>query len=301
MATREQAEAVQRMQTYIETHLDEPMTLEQLAKAAGYSPWRATRLFKDLVGIQPSEYLRARRLSRAAMRLRDTSDNVLDVALDSVFQSHEGFTRAFSRQFGMTPEQYRKDAPPIPLFMERSARHSYDYNKRGASAMASESTNSTIFVQVVERPARKLIVKSGLKATEYWAYCEEIGCDIWGILTSIKGALFEPIGMWMPENLRKPGTSTYTLGVEVPADYSGPVPEGMGVISLPPCKYMVFHGPPYNDEDMGDAIGAVSRAMKAYKPETYGWQWADEDAPRFQMQPRPDRGYIEARPVTATK
>ena len=54
-AAREHAEAVQRMQTYIEAHLRSEMTLEDLARAAGYSPEHACRLFKRLVGLSPFE------------------------------------------------------------------------------------------------------------------------------------------------------------------------------------------------------------------------------------------------------
>ena len=68
---------------------------------------------------------------------------------------------------------------------------------------------SVIFTQVIERPARKLILKRGVQATDYYAYCEEVGCEIWGILESIKGALYESIGVWLPEGMRKPGTSEY--------------------------------------------------------------------------------------------
>jgi hypothetical protein len=48
---------------------------------------------------------------------------------------------------------------------------------------------------------------------------------------------------------------------------------------------------------MGQAIAEVWRAMESYKPELYGWEWADDAAPRFQLAPMPERGYIEGRPV----
>lgn len=89
----------------------------------------------------------------------------------------------------------------------------------------SEPAN-TIFVQIMERPARKLILKRAKNATEYFSFCEEVGCSIWEILCGIKEALFEPIGMWMPNNLRPEGTSLYTQGVEVPIDYTGVIPTG---------------------------------------------------------------------------
>lgn len=69
----------------------------------------------------------------------------------------------------------------------------------------SETPNA-IFVQVVDRPARKVILKRGKTATGYFEYSEEVGCDIWGIISSVKEALYEPIGMWMPDNLRPEGT-----------------------------------------------------------------------------------------------
>ena len=92
--------------------------------------------------------------------------------------------------------------------------------------MTSKANVNTVFVQVIDRPARKLILKRGIKATHYFGYCEEVGCDIWGILCSVKEALYEPIGMWLPKKFQRPGTSVYAQGVEMPADYSGEVPEG---------------------------------------------------------------------------
>ena len=117
MDNKEQIEAVQRMQAFIESHLHEPITLHRLAKAAGYSPWHAARVFKSLTGKNPFEYIRAVRLSRAAVRLRNENVKVIDVAFDFVFDSHEGFTRAFSKQFGITPQRFSKNKPAIKYFL----------------------------------------------------------------------------------------------------------------------------------------------------------------------------------------
>ena len=289
--------AVQRMQAYIEAHLNEPITLHRLAEAAGYSPWHAARLFKALTGKSPFEYIRLVRLSRAAVRLRDEDVKIVDVAFDFVFDSHEGFTRAFSKQFGLTPQRYSQNKPPIKLFMPNNVRENHLALQKGEHAMSETLKASTIFVQVVDRPARKLILKRGVKAADYYAYCEEVGCEVWDVLTGIQQALYEPIGMWLPENLRKPGTSVYTQGVEMPADYAGPVPEGFELIDLPPCKMMIFQGQPYDDADFEQAIGSLWETVKHYKPEIYGFRWADEDGPRFQLEPQGYRGYIEGRPV----
>ncbi|MBE9478921.1 MAG: AraC family transcriptional regulator [Chloroflexi bacterium] len=285
------------MQDYIERHIHEPITLHMLAQAAGYSPWHSARIFKELTGKTPFDYVRTLRLSRAAVQLRDKDAKIIDVAFDFVFDSHEGFTRAFSKQFGMIPRRYQKNAPPLKLFMPARVRDYYQMLQEGEYVMSENPNANTVFVQVVDRPARKLILKRGIKAKGYFDYCEEVGCDIWDVLCSVKEALYEPIGMWLPKNLIRPGTSVYAQGVEVPIDYSGEVPEGCEIIELAPCRMMVFQGPPYDDCKFQEAIGDLWQVMNRYNPELSGFKWADEDGPRFQLEPMGYRGYIEARPV----
>ncbi len=289
--------AVERMQSFIEAHLQEPITLHMLANAAGYSPWHAAKIFKALTGKSPFEYIRALRLSRAALRLGEEDIRVVDVALDFVFDSHEGFTRAFSKEFGITPQQFSRSKPPVKLFMPYHVRAYFLALQKGAYPMSENLKTNTIFVQVVERPARKLILKRGINARDYYAYCEEVDCEIWDVLCGIQQALYEPVGMWLPENLRTPGTSEYVQGVEMPLDYTGPVPEGLEMIELPPCKMMIFQGQPYDDAHFEEAIGSVWETLKTFNPNLYGFEYADEDGPRFQLEPQGYRGYIEGRPV----
>ena len=163
--------------------------------------------------------------------------------------------------------------------------------------MEKKASADTVFVQVIERPERKLILKRGTNAREYFEYCKEIGCDIWGLLCSVKEALYEPIGLWLPDRFRPSGTSFYAQGVEVPVSYDGAVPEGLEIIDLSACQMMVFQGQPFENDDFYQAIIEVSALINAYNPELYGFAWADEDAPRFQLEPQGYRGYIEARPV----
>ena len=297
MEIQENIEAVERMQAWIDAHLKERITLHMLAEAAGYSPWHAARMFKELTGRSPFDYIRMLRLSRAAVRLREEEVKVVDVAFDFLFDSHEGFTRAFTRHFGITPKNYTQYKPPVKLFIPEDVHEKYLALERGISMSTERQQPNTIFVQVVKRPARKLILKRGIKAEDYFAYCDEVGCEVWDVLTGIKHAIYEPIGMWLPENLRPDGTSVYAQGVEVPLSYAEPLPAGFEMITLPACMMMIFQGQPYDDNDFQQAIGDLWEAMKNYKPEIYGFRWADEDGPRFQLEPQGYRGYIEGRPV----
>jgi len=297
MDNRDAVYAVSRMQEYIEAHINEKITLRQLADAAGYSPWHSARIFKELTGKTPFDYIRLRRLSRAALRLRDEGPKVIDVALDFVFGTPEGFTRAFTKEFGISPRRYSAETPPIQLFIPSNV---LDYHRllwEREREMSERKERKTVFVQVVERPARKLLLKRGVKAEEYFEYCEEVGCEVWAMLSSVKEALYEPIGMWLPKHLIPEGTSRYVQGVELPLDYSNKIPEGYELIELPPCKMMVFQGEPYNDEDFESEILEIQETIEKFDTKLYGFERAPEDAPRFQLMPMGYRGYIEAIPV----
>jgi AraC-like DNA-binding protein len=78
MSSLEAARAATLMQEYIETKLREPITLRELADAAGYSPWHAARLFKGATGLSPFDYIRSRRLTKAALLLRDGHERVIE-------------------------------------------------------------------------------------------------------------------------------------------------------------------------------------------------------------------------------
>ena len=153
-----------------------------------------------------------------------------------------------------------------------------------------------LFLQVVEKPERKVIIKRGKEAKEYFRYCEEVGCDVWGLLCSMKSISSEPVCLWLPRHHIKPGTSEYVQGVEVAMDYDGEIPEGFDVIELPKCKYIMFQSEPFAEENFEEAILQTWEAIKKYNPQTIGYCW-DESNPRIQLEPIGARGYIEFHPV----
>jgi AraC family transcriptional regulator len=91
----------------IEDRLAEEPTLDELAHAADLSPFHFHRLFRGLVGETVAGYRRRLRLERAAYRIEHGEDDLLVVAMDAGYGSHEAFTRAFRRQFGVPPSEYR--------------------------------------------------------------------------------------------------------------------------------------------------------------------------------------------------
>lgn len=286
-------ETISRVQRYIKENITQSITLSQLAKVANYSIPQLERVFKKTLGITPFVYIRKVRLTAAAKLLKDNDIKVIDTALDFVFDSHEGFTRAFSKEFGISPSVYKRNPVPLQYFVSYDVIGRKSLNK---SKEYNEMKTIAVFTQVIEREQRKVIIRRGVKAADYYEYCEEVGCDIWGVLSSIKEAKFEPAGFWLPKEMIAPNTSEYVQGVEVPMDYNGIVPQGCDIITLPACKYMVFNGEEFKDEDFEEAITAVWQAIEKFNPHTFGYEW-DKSQPRFQLEPHGERGYIEARPI----
>ena len=281
--------AVRVMQDYITEHISEEITIDDLARCSSFSPGYARKLFLKHLGMTPAVYIRRLRLSKSALRLRDEIISVLDVAMDMGFGSVDGYQRAFRREFGCNPKEYALSPIPIWLFTPY-----FIMDEERKKRKMSEIRN--VFIQVIEKPSRKVIIKRGVNANEYFSYCEEVGCDVWGLLTSIKSISGEPVCMWLPSEMRKPVTNEYVQGVEVEEDYSGEVPEGFEIIDLPAATYLLFRGEPFADEDYEVAITEIWDAEKKYNPEFIGFKWDDKN-PRIQLEPRGERGYIELVPV----
>ncbi len=289
---REQVLAVQRMQDYIREHLSEEITLTKLAQVSLFSPWYSRRLFEQYTGVTPSEYIRKLRLSQSALRLRDENCKILDVALDAGFDSVDGYQRAFLKEFGCNPKEYSLHPVPICLFTPFGVQSIY--MKRRTCMEPSRN----VFISIIEKPTRKVLIKRAKQATDYFEYCNEVGCDIWGVLKSIPSISNEPICLWLTQKYRLPDTSEYVQGVEIADDIS--IPDGFDVITLPTSKYLMFQGEPFDEVDYEAAIQEIWEAEKKYDPSVLDYMW-DNENPRIQLEPIGTRGYIEYLPIQTKK
>lgn len=102
-----------RVLIYVQRHLDEPLSVEELARVAGFSPFHFHRIFRGMVGEALYDHVRRLRLERAAMRLRGRR-SVIEVALEAGYDSHPGFTRAFRAAFGQSPSAFRRTRGVLP-------------------------------------------------------------------------------------------------------------------------------------------------------------------------------------------
>ena len=135
---------------HIQTHLESDLNLDSLAERVGFSAYHFHRIFREIIGEPVKEYIRRLRIERAAYRLKISEETILRIALDAGFKTHESFTRAFTRQFRITPNEFRNHYLRASRERKKQAQPKYiaDYSVK------TEATSRQIRVEHV----RPLIV-----------------------------------------------------------------------------------------------------------------------------------------------
>ncbi len=115
---------------YIDAHLFETLSIEQLSQIANFSKYHFLRQFSEYAGISVFSYIRLMRLKHASYRLAiNAHEKIIDIAMEAGFENPESFSRAFKNSFGQTPTQFRK-APEWQPWGEKyqlPARERRDY------------------------------------------------------------------------------------------------------------------------------------------------------------------------------
>ncbi|HBD5437356.1 TPA: helix-turn-helix domain-containing protein [Escherichia coli] len=98
---------LQQLLEWIECNLEHPISIEDIAQKSGYSRRNIQLLFRNFMHVPLGEYIRKRRLCRAAILVRLTAKSMLDIALSLHFDSQQSFSLEFKKLFGCSPREYR--------------------------------------------------------------------------------------------------------------------------------------------------------------------------------------------------
>src|ERR1700738_3731409 len=98
---------------YIDTHLDQELSLEEMARIARISPFYFHRHFHAYMGETLAKYVKRLRLQHAAERLQFSDAPITEIALDSGYENPSSFTKVFNQVMGTSPKHYRKAMQPL--------------------------------------------------------------------------------------------------------------------------------------------------------------------------------------------
>ena len=249
---------------YAAGHLDEDVSLRELARRAGLSPHHFHREFVDATGETPKQLTLRLRLERAAAALLAGEDSVLEIALGCGFQSHEVFSRAFRGRFGMTPSAYRRRG--FAGGVAGGARHAevvtqvgpcvglYYKTEERSYAMAYTITKTQLAPQAV-LVVRRRIKRSDIAATiaevlpSIFVYAQQQGIA----LTGLPFARYSEVG---------PGLLTIEPGMRIASGTAGSTEGDVRYDTLPGGPAAVtMHCGPY--ELLPDAHAAVEQWIEA--------------------------------------
>lgn len=208
---------------YMEEHLTDNITCEDVAENIYISNFHFQRTFNLLTGLTVGEYIRNRRLSLAGNDLLKGEVKVIDVALKYCYETPESFAKAFSRFHGITPNQAKKEGAVLKSF------------NRLVIKIKLEG-GSTMDYRIVKKEAIMVVAKTRLFSVEnsqveiprFWSEYFETGlankvCGMMGICSQTKED-------------RK--TFKYAIGCE--GQYTKVIPEGFEVIKIPSYTWAIF-------------------------------------------------------------
>ncbi|HEX8867524.1 MAG TPA: AraC family transcriptional regulator [Lentzea sp.] len=150
-------ERLNEAMTRIEADLDGEVDVKVLARIAGTSEYHLRRMFSALAGIPLSEYIRRRKLTRAASEVLSGQDSLLDIAVKWGYGSNEAFARAFKAMHGTGPQEARTNKKSL----QSQQILTFKLVVEGSTSMEYRIVNKEAF-KVVGRGTRVPLVHLGM-------------------------------------------------------------------------------------------------------------------------------------------
>ncbi|MBN2040860.1 MAG: AraC family transcriptional regulator [Spirochaetes bacterium] len=256
---------VQNAIDYIENNLSETLDLNDIAGVAGCSLFHFHRIFQATSGYTLKEYIRKRRLAEAAQELRSNKRGILDLALDYGYESQEAFTRAFQKETGRTPGEFRKTRSSFRSFT------SLDIN-----LLKNKGDTNMIEAKIVEKESF-LVIGPAIRATSeqeenfkkipvFWTEC-------------LKNKVLETIPNTIKNNAcygicLDPKSNEFTYMIAAQVSTLEEIPDNMIGREIPGGKYAVF-----------TAKGPATQAVQDLTRYIYG-EWISGSG--YSLAERPD-------------
>lgn len=244
---------VQNAIDYMEEHITEDMSLENIARQGYASLFHFHRIFQAITGDSLKEYIRKRRLSLAGRELAETDIKILEAALKYGYETPEAFTKAFKKLHGITPSECRKKKGSF-YYKDKAYVHIYKTKLEGGEKIVD--------FKIVQKDSFKVIGKeirvrndngeNNELIPKFWDKCLEEGIlDTFKKMPNMINKQDMPtLGICM--DFDGINTMTYVVCAEVSNfDY---IPEGMTSKTIQASKYAVFTAKAETKDKMVESI-----------------------------------------------
>jgi AraC family transcriptional regulator len=247
---------VDRAIWFIEGQFNRSPSLEDVARAVGVSRYGLSRTFTWTTGISVMAYVRARKLTEAYKALRNGAPGILGVALDAGYNSHEGFTRAFRDQFGITPEEARNKRE----IDERLLMEPIKMEDRTASELKDPRREERVAFTVVGLGARfRMDATEGIPSL--WQKFQQYE----GSLDEVPGYWYGVCGDW--RDTRE--DFFYMAGVEVTREPTD-LPAELTTYKFPARSYLVFR----HETHISELRRTIAAIFERYLPQNGFELWS---------------------------
>lgn len=230
------------MISYIEDNLDKEIEYEALSKIMGYSTYHIQRLFLMVANVSISEYIRCRRLSKAAHELLNEDSKITDIAFKYGYSSSTSFNRAFKAFHGITPKDIRKSGTLIKAYPPLA----FDFSIKGASAMDYRLVHTNTF-KVVGKKIHTTMEdrKSYQELPEFWMQVQQ-GGEIPTILLLMNQEPFGLLGVSDYNPNLDQNEFDYYIGVSSNTE----APDGFSEVAIAATMWAAFPHKMGTPEDM---------------------------------------------------
>ena len=245
---------------YLEEHLEDEVELARMAQLACCSPFHFQRMFSYLAEVPLSEYIRRRKMTRAAVDLQSGGERIIDIALKYGYDSPTAFNRAFQSVHGIAPSQARKPGAVLKAYLPIR----FKITVKGEAEMNYRIEKKDAFRIVGVKEHYELNVEENFgQIPAFWAKTVHSGAfaQILGLLNQKPGGIL--------------GVSSCMNGKDfdyyIAALSDMAVPEGLEESIIPACTWAIFPciGP------MPSAIQALQKRIIAEWLPTSGYEYAN--------------------------
>ncbi len=256
--------------SYIEEHLTEEISYDELARIACCSTYHFQRMFAYMASIPLSEYIRRRRMSLAAIDLQNGNEKIIDISIKYGYSSPTAFNRAFQSVHGIAPSMAKKEGTPMKSFPPIS----FKITVKGMKELNYRMEEKTAFRIVgVSHPLDQEVENNFVTVPKMWQ-----NAAMNGTLEKITPLMnSQPMGVLGVSVCNDKEDWRYFIAVSSSADTGDSLEEYM----VPACTWAIFNG-----SGTGISIQELEQRIVTEWLPTSGFEF--DNAPDLEVYLNPD-------------